>query len=372
MMLDLEEATARSARVRRLMADLDLDLLLAVDLSRDEILRGNQRWLTGYIPIGGPAAALVGRDGSIELISDRIGKAVTDYFKSRDLPIEPVSGFSPQLVAERVGRRSPRRLGIAEPGALPMTVFAALAALTPAAQLVDVSPEMERLRLRKSANELALIRRSCEIADSVWEHMPDVVKVGRRNHEVIADVEQLMRSQGAESGFNLLLPLPFLGRQMQSLGNTDRITADARYVLEVSPRYRGYYAQLTIPVTSYAGDERALRAYDDLVQAKAMAQPMMLPGADLSEIAVSIDCFLANKGYNLASRSLGHFCGMALEEPRHDPTKPFRLEEGMTLIFHPVLADPEMHSLMRADTYVITNKGAEQLTRYKEGMLTIV
>ncbi len=369
-MLDLEETGTRLARVRDVMAALDLDLLLAVDLSRDEILRGHQRWLTGYIPIGGPAAALLGRDGPIELISDRIGKPVTEYYRSHAIPIEPVSGFSPRLVAERVLRRSPRRLGVMEPDALSITLAAALSSLDPALALVDVSTDIERLRLRKSVSELALIRRSCEIADSVWEHVPDILRVGRRNFEVIADVEHLMRLHGAESGFNLLLPLPFLGRQMQSLANTERIAADARYLLEVSPRYQGYYAQLTIPVTSRADDGRALRAYEDLVQAREATLPLMRPGADLSEIAVSVEGFLAERGHKMASRSLGHFCGMALEEPRHDPTKPFRLEEGMTLIFHPVLADAELHSLMRADTYVIDGAGAQRLTRYEGGMLT--
>jgi hypothetical protein len=43
----------------------------------------------------------------------------------------------------------------------------------------------------------------------------------------------------------------------------------------------------------------------------------------------------------------------------------------MTLIFHPVLADPEYHSLMRADTYLITSSGAERLNRYDGGMLSI-
>ena len=42
----------------------------------------------------------------------------------------------------------------------------------------------------------------------------------------------------------------------------------------------------------------------------------------------------------------------------------------MTLIFHPVLADAELHSLMRADTYVIDETGAQRLTRYEGGMLT--
>ena len=73
----------------------------------------------------------------------------------------------------------------------------------------------------------------------------------------------------------------------------------------------------------------------------------------------------------MSSLSLGHFCGIALEEPRHDPKRPFRLEEGMTLIFHPVLADPELHSLMRADTYLITPAGAERLNRYEGGLLHV-
>ena len=158
---------------------------------------------------------------------------------------------------------------------------------------------------------------------------------------------------------------------MRSLANTDRIGADSRYLLEVSPRYQGYYAQLTIPVTTCADDVRALRAYEDLVCAKEAAQPLMRPGTDLSEIAASVEEFLAERGHKMASRSLGHFCGMALEEPRHDPSKPFVLQEGMTLIFHPVLADPALHSLMRADTYVITGLGAERLTRYEGGMLTV-
>jgi hypothetical protein len=41
----------------------------------------------------------------------------------------------------------------------------------------------------------------------------------------------------------------------------------------------------------------------------------------------------------------------------------------MTLIFHPVLGDAELRSLMRADTYLITALGAERLNHYTGGML---
>ena len=139
------------------MAEHDLDALLAIDLSRDEILLGNQRWLTGYIPIGGPAAALLHRGGDIELISERIGLPVTDYYKAHGFPIRLVNGFSSGLVAERVMRSSPKRLGIVESDSFPTAVAKAL---PPFLATVDVSDAFQRLRLQKTAYEIALIRES--------------------------------------------------------------------------------------------------------------------------------------------------------------------------------------------------------------------
>ena len=139
----------------------------------------------------------------------------------------------------------------------------------------------------------------------------------------------------------------------------------------MSPRYDGYYSQLTSAVTTVADDEVGAGAYSAVVDAKAFAQPLMVPGADLSEIAVEVETFIKDRGQVLASRSLGHFCGMALEEPRHDPSKPFILEEGMTLIFHPVLFSPEYNSLMRGDTYVIAKDGAERLNKHSLDMLHV-
>jgi Xaa-Pro aminopeptidase len=370
--LTLVEATDRWTRVGLMMEALDLDLVVAVDTTRDEIMLGHQRWLTGYIPIGGPAAVLVGRDDSLELISERIGKPVTEHYRANGFPIELVGGFSASLLAERINRRQPKRIGIAEGGSFPFATGDALRDGPRLPNIVDISQDMLKLRLRKSAHELDLIRRSCAIADDVWERVPEIFRVGRHNYEIIADVDHLVRLAGAEGGFHLVLPLPFLGRNMLSLGNPDRIEPDARYLLEISPRYRGYYSQLTIPVSTRRDDNAALQAYEDVTASKRMAEHMMRPGADLSQIAVTISEFLKERGRTMSSLSLGHFCGMALEEPRHDPTKPFILEEGMTMIFHPVLADPHLHGLMRAETYLITGSGAETLNRYAGGMLSVI
>ena len=370
-MINLKEAAVRWARVREIMVAQDLDVVVAIDLSRDEILMGQARWLTGYIAVGGPCAALVHRNGGIELISERIGQPASQFYRSNGFPIELINGFSFGLLADRIAASAPRRIGIAEPATFSHALGAALNAAAPGTIVVDVSMEFERLRLIKSSHELALVRRSCAIADEVWRQMPDLFKIGRRFYEITADVEALVRTQGAEGGFNLLLPLPFSGRGMQSIANPERVEANGRYLMEVSPRVEGYYSQLTIPVTSHPDDKRAIAAHDHVVAAKRAAEPLMRPGEDLSQIAKRIAEDLADKGHNMVGLSLGHFCGMALEEPRHNPAVPFLLEEGMTLIFHPVLGDADLRSLMRAETYLITSDGAERLNRFDGGVLSI-
>lgn len=369
-MLDMNELAGRWKRVAAMMQSIDLDVVVAIDTSRDEVLLGGQRWLTGFTPLGGPAAALVYRDGRVELLSAWLGRVAPAFYAESGLPIETVPLYSPEVFAERVSKVAAKRVGYVEDGSFPASFAAALQALPAPPHVIDVSIQMSEIRLSKTAAEIAAIRTSCAIADKVWSHVSDIFKPGRRHYEVIADIEHLARLEGAEGGFYLVGKLPFLGMPMRVLADPEVIVEGARYLVEVSPRFDGYYSQLTSPVTTVPEDHLARRALADVVAAKEFAQPLMMPGADLSEVAIKVEAFLSARGHTMASRSLGHFCGMALEEPRHDPTQPFILAEGMTFIFHPVLFSPELASFMRADTYLISHDGAQKLNKFSNELIS--
>ncbi len=369
-MLDLADVSRRWPRVIDLMARHDLDVLVAIDTSRDEIMLGGQRWLTGFTPLGQPAAALVFRDGHVELISAMLGRTAPAFYGASDLPIELVPGFSPALIAERIARVGAKRVGVGETATLAANIADAVRATPSAPELVDVAADFLALRLVKSAAELAMVRASAASADAVWRQVPDLFRSGRRFYEIVADADHIVKSLGGEGGFYLLAGLPITGMPMRVVADPEAVVAGGRYMLEISPRVQGYYSQLTAPVVT-GEDAEIEAAYADVVAAKEMAQPLMVPGADLSAIAVIVESFLKERGRVMASRSLGHFCGMALEEPRHDPSQPFILREGMTLIFHPVLAHPAYMSLMRADTYVIGVGVAERLNAYPMAMVQV-
>lgn len=358
------ETIARVEQLRAIMDEFDLDLLVAADWSRDEIMAATVRWVSGYIAVGGPAAILIPRHGEVELLSERIGRPAAAFYADGQFPLELVSGFGAELVAERVARHGPKRIGLAEPEGFPWTFAMAIEATCPGVSFVEVTSAVQAVRLRKSPLEQQMIRTSCEIADAIGGQIPHLLRVGRSNRDVVADIDHAARLAGAESGFHLVLRMPFRGRPLQFTANPDLIEPETRYLVEISPRYEGYYSQLTLPVTTGDHDPTLERGHTDVVDAKQMAEALLKPGADLSKVAVQVEDFLRDRGHTMTSRSLGHFCGMALEEPRHDPTSPFLLAEGMTLIFHPVLADPDCYSLMRADTYLITASGAQRLNAY--------
>ena len=199
-MIDLQETAARRARVTQLMDQHDLDVLVVIDLSRDEVMGGHQRWLTGFVPFGSPAAALLYRDGSTDLLAQWLGPPQTEFYAGSEPPVTMVRGFSFPTMAERIGQRGAKRVGYVEAATFPYALQAALSALTPAPEIVDFCQVFDRLRLVKSPVELAAIRRSCAISDKVWGQAQDIFRVGRKIYEIVADVDHIIQREVGEGG----------------------------------------------------------------------------------------------------------------------------------------------------------------------------
>ena len=244
-MLDLADVSSRWPRVVDLMARHDLDVLIAVDTSRDEIMLGGQRWLTGFTPLGQPATALVFRDGHVELISAMLGRTAPAFYGASGLPIELVPGFSPALIAERVARVNAKRVGVAEPATLAANIADAVRATPSAPVLVDVANDFLALRLVKSPAELAMIRASAAAADAVWRDLPTIFRPGRKFYEIVADADHIVKSRGGESGFYLLAGLPITGMPMRVIADPEEVVADRRYMFEISPTTTPRWPKLT-------------------------------------------------------------------------------------------------------------------------------
>jgi len=293
-----------------------------------------------------------------------IAKAISWATEGHPMAPSPVSGGRPTVggqMAEQFRKRDIKRVGVAGLELFPCGWKETIEEAVPGIVFVDVWEQMHALRLVKSEEELVLIRESARLSDLTWELMPEFFHPGRKCCEVLADIEQVLRSHGCEDFFNMCMPLPMLQRPLdRSPYSALPILEGVPYLLEVSPRYAGYFAQQTSLVLRGGSVPEEMRAaYAAVNAAREKGLEVAKPGADLVEVGEAIFAQLKKDGFEAPGPSFGHAIGLELEDNHIDGSS-LILEEGMTFIIHPFAAGHP--AVMRADTYLITASGPERLT----------
>jgi Xaa-Pro aminopeptidase len=126
-----------------------------------------------------------------------------------------------------------------------------------------------------------------------------LLRPGRRAYAVLADIEHLLRSQGCTASFNLIMP----SNDFDVAPSSAVIRADLRYTVEISPRFGGYFTQLTAPVT-FGPAPRELRAvYEANLRVRELAGAWLRPGRDILEVCAQAERLLQAEGYALNWRS---------------------------------------------------------------------
>lgn len=365
------EQERRWISARRIMHQQNVDVVIAFSDFGDQ--SSFARYLANFRSSYDYQAVLLYRDDGCDLILTHAGGIPIAKQLAWATDVLPMavpatrdchnSGNVPSVggqIANRLHSRQVRRVGILGFEYFPSGWRDLILEAIPDAEIVNLWDDFHHLRLVKGASEQDLIREACRISDAAWEAMPDIVRVGRKRYEVLADIEHILRLNGCEDSFNLCMSLPMLAERMdRNPYSALPIETDSVYLIEVSPRYLGYFGQQTGLVATGRIPDQMQRAYDAVNRARDVGLELAKPGADLAQMGLAIAQSLKADGFEPASPSFGHAVGLELED-WHINGSSLVLEEGMTFIFHPMAAGHP--AVMRADTYLITAQGPERLT----------
>jgi Xaa-Pro aminopeptidase len=225
---------------------------------------------------------------------------------------------------------------------------------------------IEGLAATRTEIELARVSRAAAIADAGFAALRDAARVGMREHELAAEIEHAMQCAGAEDNYGLL------GAGSHNLAvraPTDRrIEAGDLVIGEITPCYRGYFAQLCRTLVLGMPSELQLAKYDLLIRAQEEGLRMALPGRSSRDIAQAINGVIAAAGYaeycrQPYMRTRGHGLGFGGVVP-HDVNEGEgeTLAGAMTLVIHPNQYIPETGYMMLGDTVVIEAQGPRLLS----------
>jgi len=333
-------------------------------------------WLTGW-PVTREALLVVSPDPGDDVL-------LVSYFnhvpQARRLSATRVEFAGPRVVATALDLlaargRLPDWIGVV--GALPYDQYLLLAEQVPG--VIDLNLAHTGLRLVKSAEEIAALRRGAALSDAAIAALAGALSPGTTDYEVLAATEQAYTARGGLHHIHYLgitaMEDPAVGVPAQwptgrMVRHRDVVTCEISAA--AAPEYAGQVLRtFTVgapPTALYA----ELHAVADAAY-QAMTQTLV-SGTRASDIADAAAGVIGQAGFTVID-DLAHGFGGGYLPPvvpalgRPVTTPDFTLAAGMTLVVQPnVVAGDGTAGVQTGELLLVTDQGPERLHSFPQGL----
>jgi Xaa-Pro aminopeptidase len=259
-----------------------------------------------------------------------------------------------------------RRLTIAVDSRMWSRFLLMLLAVAPDARYLDAGLVMNPLRIKKTPEEIALMARSAEIADTAFTETIREIREGMTEHQVAAKIVNELRELGADSvGFDPVAgsgpnaALPHYRSGDRKLQRGDLV------VLDYGCLYRGYNSDITRTIAVGSCDDERKKAYSLVRSAQEKAYQAALGGVEAQSVDRVARDIIENAGYGqFFVHRTGHGIGLEIhEEPYIVAGNSLKLAEGMTFSIEPGIYLPGQYGVRVEDVVVMEAQRARRLNK---------
>ena len=234
---------------------------------------------------------------------------------------------------------------------------------------------MYEMRMQKSENEIACMRKAGQIISETFEYAYSKLEPGMTELDIQADIEGQVLRLGAEGyclSFSPMIPSGPKNSNLCMNRNTLRKVKGSEIIdLQAGALYEGYNAALCTPVVLGKTPNEISEAIKIANEAKDTVASAMKPGASSRELFKIYFDFLEEKGYSQFSPyGSVHSTGMLeCESPFFSSERDVFLKENMTVCIHAYFKGLPWGAFRIEDTYLINKNGAELLTDFNAGFI---
>ena len=350
-------------KLRQRLEEEDLDAML---VSSPE----NRRYMSGFT--GSAGWLLVCRDDATLATdfryTEQAGNQAPDF---RIHQIKPGMGWLPEWTAEH----DVKRIGF-ESQDVTISLHEVLLKVLDEnensnhPELVPTSGIVEKLRIYKDADELALLTEAIRIADEAIDEVGPRIEPGMTEEAVAWELEKAMRERGAEMiSFDTIVGAGPNGALPHHRADETVIKPNDAIVIDMGAKYQGYCSDLTRTLFVGEPDDKFREIYGIVLQAQLTAEERVEAGMTGKEADAIARDIIADAGYgDEFGHSLGHGVGLAVHEyPHVGPTaKDDVLEDGMVFTIEPGIYLPGWGGVRIEDIVVLENGKARVISRAKK------
>ncbi|WP_087037996.1 Xaa-Pro dipeptidase PepQ [Thermococcus litoralis] len=225
---------------------------------------------------------------------------------------------------------------------------------------------IKELRMIKSEEEIKLIEDACRLADIGVMTAIEEISEGKREKEIAAKVEYVMKLEGAEKpAFDTIIASGYRSALPHGVASDKRIEKGDLVVIDLGALYRHYNSDITRTIVVGTPNEKQREIYEIVLEAQKKAVEAAKPGMTAKELDSVARKVIEEYGYgDKFIHSLGHGIGLQVHEwPRVSQQDETVLKEGMVITIEPGIYIPKFGGVRIEDTVVITKNGAKRLTK---------
>lgn len=336
------------------------------------------RYLLGYhaLPLERLTLLVVRADGAHALIVPQLERPRAEQSGAADLVDVHDFGETDDpfaLVARLLDGVPPdATLGVGD--RLWATFLLGLQAVRPEARWTRAGAVMRELRMRKSAAEVAVLRRAAQAIDRVHARVPGMLRPGRTEAEVGRDIADAIVDEGHQVvNFVIVGSGPNGASPHHEISDRVLAAGDA-VVIDIGGTIDGYCSDCTRDYV--VGSEAPMgyaQAHEALELAQAAACEAVRPGVTAEAVDAAARDLLTDAGYGEAFvHRTGHGIGLEEhEEPYIVAGNDLVLEPGMAFSIEPGVYLPGRFGMRIEDIVVVTEDGCERLNQLDRRAVTV-
>jgi Xaa-Pro aminopeptidase len=353
----------RQRRAQQAMEEQRLDAFLVTHLP-------NIRYLCGFT---GSAGALGLGGGRCVLFTDGRYREQARA-EARGARVMIARGAALAAAAGWLKGLRARALGV-EAEHLSLAARSALRALLPGGmRLRETAGLVERLRMVKEPEELALIRQAVRLGSRLFQGVVASLRPGVAENEVAARLEYRARRAGAEGmSFGTIVASGRRSALPHGVASAQPLPARGFVLLDYGVILTGYCSDMSRTVHLGRPSDAARRMYAAVLEAQLAAVSRVAPGVAAGEVDEAARRSLRRNGLGrYFTHSTGHGVGLEIHEPpRLGRGQDEELQPGMVITIEPGVYLAGRGGVRIEDMVAVTESGREVLTPTTKELIAV-
>jgi len=368
------ELERRWAAARAMMAERKIDALVVQQ--NNDWLGGYVRWFTDTPLSNGYPTTVIFHASELMTVIDMGARGARRKLNGEDktrpgvgeivftpafTSVNYTDEYQAELTSAELRRRHYRTVGWVGAGAMPHKFVARLEKdMFGRGQFVDATDAIDRIKARKSAEEIKLIRACADMQDKVFARVCKQILPGMRGNDITALAQYEGRLLGSEQGLFLGSSAPlgqasrFVDKHLQ--GRQLREGEHFSLLIENSGP-GGFYTEIARTIVLGKASNELIDGFESMKEAQAHTLRMLKPGAKCADIAAEHDSFMRSRGLPPELRLYAHGQGYDLvERPLIRADETMAIEETMNFAVHPGYENESIFAVI-CDNYLIDAEG---------------